>query len=346
MTFELPKRIKAQAIGPATANGDTITLANRSGTADLAQGRLDVTADGGVRLKRRGAKAKLTAIRLIAGSSGQLSADLKGKDVALATVTGPVQSTSSGAAVTNAAATLTGEGAKALNRALAVKRKGRASASGKGGKPFKAGKALGTASADVPLTMVDVQAQGSFTLEPDPGSALMFLGKGVNALTGGISSIGPATGSPPLPFHFPVTGGRVSRDLAAGRINSAGGLSIVKNQSTLNGGCDAARPVGSTFLRQTDLVVDLDRSAMLATVESGAGILGVSIVSANLDMSEATKSVSPSGEVTISNMKVLITDVSATTLNFVFGSAAQGCGSDFTGGTSLGHLSVSTRLAG
>ena len=61
-------------------------------------------------------------------------------------------------------------------------------------------------------------------------------------------------------------------------------------------------------------------------------------------MSQATKSVSPSGAVTITDMQPRITEISAQTLNFLFGSAAAGCGPDFTGGTSLGFLSVTTQL--
>jgi hypothetical protein len=344
LTFELPKKVKPQAISPATANGNAITFNNATGTADLSQGRADVTLGGGVRLKGRGGKAELTAIKLIAGGSGAISGQLKGKTVEIATVSGPLESSSSAASITNAPAVLTEDGAKALNKALAKKKKGKgkATASKKGGKPFKPGNRLATVTSAVPLTMVDVRAEGELVLEPAIGSAFTFLGKGVNAVTGGISAVPPASGAPPAPFRFPVTGGRVSPDLSAGRITSAGGLNILKNMSN-GSACDGVRPLG-TFLRQTDLIIDFNRSAMLATADANQGNLGTGIVAADLDMSAATKSVSPSGAVEVEGMEVKITAISATTLNFIFGSSAQSCGADFAPGDSLGHLSVTTQL--
>jgi hypothetical protein len=346
LTLELPKKVKAQPISPATATGDAITFNHSSGTADLSRGSVDVRLSGGLLLKGKGKgrKAELSSIRVIeGGTGGALSANLKGKSVDLATVTGPVEPTSSGVAATNLTATVSDEGAKALNKALAKKKKkkgkGKAAASKKGGKPFKTGNRLGAISTTVPLTMVDVQAQGNFTLEPNPNLALTFLGKGVLAI-GGISAVPPATGGTPNPTNFPVTGGRVAPDLSAGQITSAGGLQITKNFDQ-GGGCPI--PVGR-FLRESNLIVDLERGQLLATVDSNSGNLGTGIVAANLDMSQATKNVSPSGAVTITDMQPRITDISASTLNFLFGSAAMGCGTDFTGGTSLGMLSVSTQL--
>jgi hypothetical protein len=348
LTFELPKKVKAQAISPATASGSAITLNNgAASTADITQGRVDLRLDGSVRFKGKGAKSDLTAIKVLAGGTGAISGLLNGKSVSLATVTGAIETNSVGVAVNNAVATLTDEGAKTLNNQLAKKKKkkgkGKAVASKKKKKkkPFSEGDRIGTVSSTVPLSAVDVRAQGALTLEPNPNLALTFLGKGVNVLLGGIAAIPPASGGTPNPTNFPVTGGRVTPDLSAGQITSAGGLQITKNFDQ-GGGCPI--PVGR-FLRESNLIVDLERGQLLATVDSNSGNLGIGIVAANLDMSEATKSVSQSGAVTIENMQPRITDISATTLNFLFGSASQGCGADFTGGTSLGHLSVTTQLA-
>jgi hypothetical protein len=350
LAFELPKKIKAKAISPATASGSEITLQNGAGsTADITQGRVDLRLNGSVRFKGKGAKSDLTAIKVLAGGTGSISGLLNGKSVSLATVTGAIETNSAGAAVNNAVAALTDEGAKTLNKQLAKKNKkkkgkGKAAASKKKKKkkPFREGDRIGTVSSTVPLSAVDVRAQGQLTLEPNPNLALTFLGKGVNVLLGGIAAIPPASGGTPNPTNFPVTGGRVTPDLSAGQITSAGGLQITKNfNQPPPGSCPI--PVG-TFLRESNLIVDLERGQLLATVDSNSGNLGTGIVAANLDMSEATKSVSQSGAVTIENMQPRITDISATTLNFLFGSAAQGCGADFTGGTSLGHLSVTTQL--
>jgi len=347
LTLELPKKVKATPLSPATASGDTFTLTNTGGTTDISKGTAAVDVSGGIRLKGKRGKVALTEIQVAFGPSGQIKARIKNKTVGLALVGGTIQATSSGASAPQTAATLTDDGAKALNKAFAKKKKGKkkgkAAASGSRAKPFHEGNPLGTASTTLSLNTVEVRAEGQVALEPDPGAGLTFLGKGVNFLTGGISAVAPATAPSIAEFDFPVTGGRVIPDLSGGQIRSAGGLLITKNQNTLNAGCDGTHPIG-IFIKQTDLIVDLDRKALLATLDSSGGFIGMGAVTADLDMSNATKSVNPNGSATIEGMQVKITAISASTLNSIFGSASQGCGSDFAEGDSLGQLSVSTTV--
>lgn len=348
LTLELPQKIKPTPLSLATANGNTITLTNTGGTTDISKGTASVNLSGGILLKGKRGKANLTGIQVTFGPSGQIRAQLKNKTVGLALVGGTLQTTTSGAAVPDTAATLTDDGAKALNKALAKKKKGgkkgKAAASGARAKPFKEGNRLGTVSTTLNLTTVEVQAEGQTVLEPDLGAGLKFFSKGVNFAAGGISAVAPATAPSPAEFDFPVTGGRATPDLSGGQIRTAGGLLITKNANVpLQPACNATYPMG-IFIKQSDLIIDLDRKSLLATLDSSGGFIGAGVVTADLDMSSATTNVNPNGSASIEGMQVKLTAVSATTINSLFGPASAGCGSDFAPGDSIGHLSVSVNL--
>jgi hypothetical protein len=354
IALELPKRVKAEPLPPATANGTTVTLPNSTGTADIARGLITINLNGGIRFKANGRKADVTAFKMSFGS-GNVTALVKGKAVGFATVGGaPVEGASLGASVTGATLLVTEDGAKALNKALAKKKKkggkkGKAVASGAKRKPFRADARLGSVSTTVNLATVEVRPFGDVVLEPDIGAGLKFLGKGVNFVLGGISAVPPATAPTPAEFDFPVTGGRVTPDLTLGQITSAGGLLITKNANAGGlgpGPCEMGttpHPIG-TFVKQFDMIVDLERKSLLATLDSTGGFVGAGVVSADLDMSDATTTVNPNGTATIEGMVVRITAISASTLNAIFGMASEGCGADFAAGDSLGHLSVSIRI--
>ena len=124
LTLELPKKVKPTAVSPATANGSTITLQNTGGTADVSRRTAVIDLSGGIKLKGKGGKAGLSAMKLNVGPSGQLTAFVKGKQVGLATVEGAeLQPGSLQAVLQGATATLTEDGAKALNKALGKRRR-------------------------------------------------------------------------------------------------------------------------------------------------------------------------------------------------------------------------------
>jgi hypothetical protein len=356
ISLELPKRVKAEALAPATANGAEVTLPNGTGTADVARALITINLNGGIRFKANHRKADVTSIKMAFGS-GNVTGLVKGKSVAFGTVgSAPVQGASLAASVTGATLLITDDGAKALNKALAKKkkkggRKGKAVASRAKKKLFRPDARLGSVSTTVNLATVEVRPFGDVVLEPDPGAGLKFLSKGVNFVLGGISAVPPATAPSPTEFDFPVTGGRVTPDLSAGQITSAGGLLITKNAnanlSLAPGPCETGPPTAhpqGIFVKQFDMIVDLDRKSLLATLDSTGGFVGAGVVSADLDMSGATTTVNPDGTATIEGMAVKITAISASTLNSIFGMASEGCGNDFVAGDSLGHLSVDIRI--
>lgn len=342
LTLELPKGIKASAIAPATADGATITFPNAGGKLEPASGAGTVDVAGGIKFKGKGGRLSFQATKAGYGPNGSLRGLVGSKSVDLATVTGGAATTqASSVDVSGGNVLLTAEGAKALSKKLAKKkRKKRAAASGS--KPFKTGARLGALSTTAPFATVQVLAQGEMELVPDIGTALKFASKGVSPLTG-VVPVAPATSPMIGEFFFPITGGRLLPDLTGGQIETGGGLRITKTDN-VNASCDAARPVG-TFVRQIDLIADLTRRSLRATVDGSAGFVGAGTDTATLDLSGATSNVNPStGAFSISDVGVVITGVSAATLNTAFGSAAQGCGNDFAGGDPLGTISVTGQV--
>jgi hypothetical protein len=315
-------------------------LPTTGGNLDPVTGAGTLDVGGALKFKGKGGKATLDAIRVGYGSAGAVRGQIGSKSVDLADVTGgSATPQASGVSIAGATASLTSEGAKALNKRLAKKKRKKASISA--AKPFKAGGRLGSLATTAQFATVAVLAEGEMELVPDLGTALTFSSKGVNPLTG-VTAVPPATSAFP-DFLFPVTGGRLLPDASGGEIHTGGGLLITKN-SSVNASCDAARPVG-TFLRQTELIVDITRQALRATIHVASGLVGEGTVAATLDMSGATTNVNPAtGAFEISDVEVTITELSATTLNFTFGEASQGCGSDFAGGDPLGTISVSGRM--
>jgi hypothetical protein len=344
LTLELPKGVKVRAIGPVTADGNTVTLPTTGGSLDPATGAGTLDVGGALKFKGKRGKATLKAIRVGYGSAGAVRGQIGSKSVDLAAVTGgSATSQASSVSIGGATASLESEGAKALNKKLAKKKKKKKKkqATVSAAKPFKTGGRLGSLATTASFATVALLAEGEMELVPDLGTALTFSSKGVNPLTG-VTAVPPATSAFP-DFLFPVTGGRLLPDVSGGQIETGGGLLVTKN-SAVNSSCDAARPIG-TFLRQTELVVDLTRQALRATIHVASGLVGAGTVAATLDMSGATTSVNPAtGAFTISDVEVIITELSATTLNFTFGQASQGCGSDFGGGDPLGTVSVSGRM--
>lgn len=339
LALELPKGVKAQPIAPATADGNTIVLPNTGGGLDPATGAGTLDVGGAIKFKGKGGRVTLQAIKVGYGAAGGFRGQIGSKSVDIATVTGgSATSQTNSVSLDGATASVSSDGAKALNKKLAKKKKKRATISA--AKPFKSGARLGGLSTTAPFATVQLLAQGEMELVPDLGTALKFFGKGVNPATG-VTVVPPATSLGD--FFFPVTGGRVLPDVSGGQIETGGGLLITKNLA-VNASCDAARPVG-TFLRQTELIVDLTRQALRATVNVASGLVGAGTVAATLDMSGATTSVNPAtGAFTISDVNVIITDISASTLNFTFGKASEGCGSDFVGGDPLGVISVTGQM--
>jgi hypothetical protein len=350
LALELPKKISATAVGPATANGNTIVLQNSGGVVDASRNTARLDLAGGLTLKARRGKADITGVKLNIGPTGIINALVKGEQLPLAEVAGSqIQAGSLEASLAGAPALLTADGAKKLNRALGKKKKkGKAGAQASKKKKFKKifreNDRLGTVSTDATLSTLPVRSQGNAVLAPDSGSVPKFLGKGVFPLpgAGGIDPVPPAQVVNIDQFQFPVTGGRVAPDLSLGHLVTAGGLRITKTMNN-NSACTAQKPIG-TFIEQTNLTIDFQRKQLLSTINSTGGFVGADVITADLAFGSASASVSPSGQLTIQDLGVFLLPSSATTLNGIFGTQAQGCGADFQAGDKLGELNVNAQL--
>lgn len=355
LTLALPGKISASPNAPATANGSSIVFQNTGGVVDAERGTARLDLGGGVTFSaKKSGKADVTGLKFNAGTSGIINAAVKGEQMAFATVSGAIQSGSLQATLGGTPALLTADAAKKLNRALGKKKKkkgkGKAAAQAsrkkKFKKIFKEGDTIGAVSTSATLRTLPVRSQGDALLVPDPSSAFTFMDKGVNPLPGfgGISPVPPATtaGLGGLDFSFPVSGGRVAPDLSLGQLATAGGLQITKTDSN-GAACDSLKPVG-TFIKQTDLTIDFERKQLLSTIDSTGGFVGADVITADLDFANATASVSANGALTIEELGVYLLPSSATTLNGIFGTEAQGCGSDFAAGDKLGDLDVTAQL--
>ena len=353
LALELPKKIASSATAPATANGSSIVFQNTGGVVDAARGTARIDLAGGLTLSaRKRGKVDIAGLKYNASASGIVNATVRGEQMAFADVAGAVQAGSLEATVNGAPALLTAEAAKALNRVLGKKKKkkgkGKAAASKKKKfkKIFREGDRIGAVSTAAAIRTIAVRAQGNAELVPDPSSVTTFFGKGVNAIPGfgGITPVAPASTSGPIGenFTFPITGGRIAPDFSAGQLATAGGLRIQKNMNN-SSQCMSVKPQG-IFIQQTDLTIDFDRRVLLSTIDSSGGFVGNGVISADLAFSGATLSVSPSGQISIENLGVALNQSSATTLNGLFGTEAQGCGADFQGGDPLGHLNVTGQL--
>src|SRR5688572_13475509 len=124
LALELPKKISASAIAPATANGTSIVFPNTGGVVDVARATTRLDLGGGVQLRARRGKVDISGLKLNVGPAGTINASVRGEQMVFATVGGSqLQAGSFEATVNGAAALLTAEGAKKLNRTLGKKKK-------------------------------------------------------------------------------------------------------------------------------------------------------------------------------------------------------------------------------
>jgi hypothetical protein len=346
------KGAKVKATGGASKSGKSVTLQNTGGTLDPATGAGSVETSGGFKFKTNDGKVNVTNVVITFGANGTVNAQVGKKTLNLASITGGTAGRSGfDGTVTGANMKLSSKGAKALNKPLAPT-EGRAVATASATKgPFKKNKSLGKAGTTTEFTTLEVLAEGETTLSPitTPGSAFVKLaGRGVNAATGGVAPVAPATVDPAtLTFSFPIAGGTLSPTLASGRMNTAGGVKVTKTQAR-GAGCDAAHPVG-IFIQFEDLINDFASKTVIGTVTiPGLGTTPGATVS-DIDLSGATTSTDPSARtVTVSGAVLRLTGGSANVLSQVFGTGAEGCDPGGTGefgaGDPLGTLEFTARL--
>jgi hypothetical protein len=334
----------------------SITMPITGGAVDPVDGSGDVQVKGGLKAKRGRAKAQVKITTLTLGANGGLgSVTVKvNKDFVsnFARLSGGTVARSGwGATISNVRATITGRGAKALNKAFFPKQgKGaRKSARGrvKGGQPFGT---IASITTD-PRSVEVVPGSGELELTVDTGMSGTLFSKlddhCIDPLMNGVVPIAPAeTGPLPTIYHFPVSGGSVAPDFSAGELLTAGGQTITKNSTILTpGACTSNPPPTGSQLKSTDFGVAFDQNALraIATLPSGT-VLPRAPLGA-IDFSTGTRSVDPSTKtVTITDATVSLADLAAPLLNQNFPNQSGTASEDFATGDAIGTITLTAEL--
>jgi hypothetical protein len=322
----------------------TLSLPITTGELDPITGAGTVETVGALRAKRGKHKAKVKITSLDLGGTGRINAKIGKRRVnGFAKLSGgTVTRDGWGARVEGVTAKLGSKGAKALTRVFAPRSGAKARAAAGG---IKAGKPLGTVSVSgVPRT-VEVLPGGTLVFTADSAFGLKLGAHCINALLpDGVTAIAPAVQSGfPLPttFTFPVTGGSIAPDLSAGRVTSAGGQKIRKNDgSAIPNSCNEGPPVGTT-ITQTEFEAQFDIRALASFTTLPTGPVGIGSLGP-FDLAAATTSADVSTkQITVTDAPVTLDGLSAFIFNQVFPNNTGDPNNDFMGGEPVGTMSLS-----
>jgi hypothetical protein len=362
---KLKVKVKSPAEGASISGKTTVTLPITGGSFDPNFGSGPVENGGTFVLKRKKKKAKITEVRPTYGglyAGGTLSAKVNGKVVTLADLTGGTVSRAGfGGKIDAAKANLTKAGAKALNKALGLKKKKK---NGKKNKNrFKKGKLFAdSTTTTIPKTVEVIGGTaithgstgfGKLVVGGAPGCPAFYpvaapgnpanrpcYGKGVNPTPGqGITASGgasyPATGAA---ITAPVvTPSAIAPDASDGSVKTGGTINIKKTVSALIYGaagapCNTAMPVGN-FIQFTNTTNEFLNKNVLVdlTIQSpalgfpAASPFGTQIPSGHIDMGSATVTADPATKkIDIVGFAVRNDNAAQTTLiNGTFGRGAD-----------------------
>jgi hypothetical protein len=326
----------------------SLTMPITGGAVDPVDGSGTVQLRGGFKAKRGRAKLQVKVTTLALGANdGQGSITVKvNKDFVgnFATLSGGTVARSGwGATISNIRATITGRGAKALNKAFAARKgKGARKSAARG---VKRGQPLGTVvSVTTDPRAVEVLPEGRLVLETDLGGAFASkLPEHCISLLGGVAAIPPAEMLllPAGAFAFPVSGGNAAPDFSAGEVITAGGQTLTKDNGLgTPSGCSNGPPVG-TQLRSTDLSVAFDQNSLRAVATLPTGTTLPRSPLATIDFSTGTRSVDPATKtLSVTGATVRLSDLAANTLNQVFPNESGDPSNDFAAGDLLGTIDL------
>jgi hypothetical protein len=327
----------------------TLNLAITRGELDPTTGAGTIETTGGFRAKRGGRKTKVKITALVLGADGgpgRIDAKIgKRKTKGFGKLSGGTLTRDGfGAKLNGATAKLGSKGAKALRRALSPGSAKKASAAAGG---IKAGKPLGTVAVSAVPKTVEVLPGGTLVFVSNPLFAIKLARHCVNATIldpMGIEPIPPATEPVLGEFIFPVTGGSIAPDFSSGKVTSAGGQKLTKNDpgppDGFLAGCTEGPPVG-TAVFNTEFEAQFDLRAFASAVLLPTGPIGVGSLGP-FDLAAATTSADPNTKaVTVTGAPVTMDSLSATIFNQVFPNATGDPANDFEAGDSLGEMSLS-----
>lgn len=315
---KLKKRgVKVLKVSPATVKGKKVALPLSGGSLDPTNGLGTVEHSGGIKFKHGKKKAVVNTI-VLETTTNSLKAKVAGKTMKLASVTGlTVARNGFGANLTITGLKLTGKAAKQLNKKL-----GFASKKTKKKAPFKGGKSLGKAFSETQPKTVTIVANGNkATLLTAEETVKKFVLPPPNGFAVTIEPIAPTEAEPQAnPFtpllKFPITGGTIAPDASSGIVQTGGGVRLVQKLEA-----------GTTTITLGEIYVDMGAKTATAdiTIEStispelNKGHVGRTSI-ADLNLAGTTiKSDSSARTVTVENAAATLQEVTAETLNSVFG---------------------------
>jgi hypothetical protein len=314
------------------------------GAVDPIDGSGTVQVGGGLRALRSGNRSNVSFTTLILrgeDATGTIIAKVGRKKVRGFGFLkgGTVTRDRWGARIEGIHATLGRKGAIALTNALIPDESNAA---------IKAGQSLGTITiTTLPRTVEVVPGSGSMTLTVPLTFGLQLDAHCVDALSGGVAAVAPATKSGLTSFTFPVSGGSLSPTFVDGKIQTSGGQTITKNNGgvipILYPGCGSAAPPAGTSILQNDFAPDFGIRSLTAHAFPPGVDLGVAALG-SFDTAGAVMTVNPATkQVSISNLGIDLAPIAADLLNNLFPSQG-GSGNDFKSGERLGAISVTAKL--
>jgi hypothetical protein len=287
-----------------------------AGKFDPTQGKGTVEHDGVLLLKAKRGSASLKKLQLkTTRRSSPLAAKVAGGQLKLGTAKAlRVGRDRFGEKLSVPALALADKVAARLNKRLHLQ------------SPLRAGQPLGAVTTTVQPQAVTVLGSGRTSLELDLG----FSAK-LDQLHVAVNPIFPA--EHPGAFTFAIFGGRISPDLAAGKLETQGGLELLQ----LGG--------GQVIWREPILDLDAGSFTPEADIEPTppyAGKVGPSPV-AGLGLAGAQKGIDPQQRtISLTGASLILAAATAATLNEVF-ARPQGKDGLFAAGEVLGRLSFTAQ---
>ncbi len=275
--------VSVKAVAPATKSSSGLKFPISGGTIRPATLRGSINHRGAIRFGLGGKSIVLRKPRVtVTTKSASLSATIGGRRISLLRLSLAKAKLSSSGATTatasNIAATLSSQGARAINKAI-------------GTSLFESGLKVGTVSMKITLRDFVIGAGGT-TLTPSGEVSAALAALGVT-----LSPAGRAT-TTASGFGFPITGGKVNPKTFAGTILHAGS------------GITASK--GAASLTLSDFQINIGASPTLSALVGGTRVAILA-----LDTSSMSITVVAPGLVA-ANIPATLTDAAAAALNAAF----------------------------
>jgi Htaa len=190
-------------------------------------------------------------------------------------------------------------------------------------------------STTVPSTLT-ILGQNEATLEGNTATFKKFGEKGVE-LPAGITAIAPAKKPKLTTYTFPISGGSLATNYAAGQISTTGGIEIVKKGKTL-----------SPTVKITNIQIEFAQKTATVELEitPNPPFPGTTVRSSIVELTFPANSMQSNPttrQVTVQGAEAKLQAAAATTLNSVFnqgGEKTPPTTSEFTAGEVLGTFSM------